>query len=478
MSIIRSNGTNFRLRVSMISRRPATGAAILSLVLSALAAHAASLGSGEAAMTKEDLQLLSSAAGRIKHNFVEPVDESALASGCATAATTAAGTAAAPKFRGAADFTAIPKFLMDLKVSAPAGIGYRQMVYACIDGMVKKLDRHSEFYGPDEYRSLQLGADFRSPAGIGLELKGGGSDPVMVVSAFENTPAWRAGIRGGERILRIDGAPVDGKSLREVVEALRGKTGVPVKLTLQRAGTSKPRDVAVTREIIRLSAARIAWLDSDILHLRIAQFRSGARNNMLREAEKFIADSARIPGALVLDLRDNQGGTLSDAIDVAGVFLADGATVGSTRGRGRESNFVFRANAKQQTTSYGPEVSESLLRALKQVPLAVLVNGRTASGAEMVAAALQSNGRAKLVGLPTLGFGSIQIIYPLGGNAALKLTHAQWYTPKDIRLDGDPLLPDIPIESVPDPDAGDRAAGPDKALQEAVRFLLASRAKP
>jgi carboxyl-terminal processing protease len=431
---------------------------------------------GEALPPKEDLQLLSSAAARIKNDYVRTVDEAALAAGCAATAATSAGVFPPPQPGSAANLSSIPRLLMDLKSSAGAGTTYRKLVFGCIEGMVGQLDAHSKFYGPEDWRELQLGSDFRLPAGIGLELRGGDKEPVTVVGAIEGTPSARAGIRAGDRLLRIDGAPVDGKSLKEVVQALRGKTGSEITLALRRAGAPKPLEIAMKREIIRPPAASLAWLERNILHIRMTQFRFDARSNLLRELEKFTAGGARVPDALVLDLRDNTGGVLFDAMDIAGLFLPDGAPIGSTRGRGRDATQEIKANVRLRTTgsSYRPELPEPLQRAFREAPMAVLVSGRTASGAEMVAAALQENGRARLIGLPTLGLGSIQTVYPLDGSTALKLTHAIWYTPKNRPLDGDPLLPDVPIEAAPEAASAD---GPDKGLQEAVRYLAARRAQ-
>jgi hypothetical protein len=338
------------------------------------------------AIPKEDLQLLASAAGRIKTDYVRDVSEVALTKGCAAAAAASAGVYPAPRPAGAADFTSIPDLLMEVKSSATAGTTHRKIVVACIEGMVGQLDRHSELNGPEEARELP---------------KGGGKDPA---------------------------------------------------------------------EVIHLPPGELAWLEPNILHIRITEFRHDARRDLLREMEKFIGGRERVPGALLLDLRGNAGGGLHDTMEVAGLFLEDGAPIGSVRGQPLAGGFEFKANARLRNP-YQPELPQTVVRALREAPMLVLVNGSTASGAEMVAAALQANGRARLIGLPTFGSGSVQKTHRLSDDTTLKLTFGIWYTPKDRPLEGDPLLPDLPIEAVaPELEAN----GPDRGLAEARRYLSGS----
>jgi hypothetical protein len=335
------------------------------------------------AIPQEDLQLLTSAAGHIKSDYVRQVSEAALTKSCAAAAAAAAGVNPAPRPASAADFASIPGLLMEVKSSATAGTAHRKIVLACIEGMVGQLDRHSALNGPEEAREL---------------LKGGGKDP---------------------------------------------------------------------EEATRLPAVELAWLEPNILHMRITEFGHDARRNLLREMEKFIGGSERVPGALLLDLRDNAGGGLHDTMEVAGLFLADGAPIGSVRGQPLREAFEFKANARLRS-QYRPELPETVVRAFRGAPMLVLVNGRTAGGGEMVAAALQANGRARLIGLPTFGSGSVQKTHRLSDDTTLKLTFGIWYTPKDRPLEDDPLLPDLPIEAVP---PGMEADGADRGLREAVRYL-------
>ena len=455
------------------SLAPRFGAAALALWLPAIAALAQS--AGDTAIPRRESALLSEATEHLRNDYVQPVDEAALASGCTDKAGTAAEAGKAAPVRSARDLSSVSTYLVELKGAADADVDYRKLVFACIEGMVGKLDKHSQFLPPEKFRELQIGPDPRNPAGIGIVLKGGGSEPVLVVGAIEDSPAWQAGIRRGEqRMLAIDSAPLDGKTLPEVVQLLRGKIGTPVTLTLETAGAR--RDLTLTRQLIRYPPARLAWLDTGVLHIRVSQFHSGARNGMLRLLEKFTDGWRRFPDALVFDLRDNQGGVLRDALELAGAFLADGTLVGYTRGRGRNSNAEYKVNSADPANRFLPPVSSAFARALREVPMVVLVNARTASGAEMVAAGLQANGRAALLGVPTLGFGSIQILLPMG-DTALKLTHAYWYTPKHAQIEGQPLVPDLRVEAAsapPDPEA----VASDEALAQALRYLAGKRGQP
>lgn len=217
-------------------------------------------------------------------------------------------------------------------------------------------------------------------------------------------------------------------------------------------------------ETMRLSKVRVWWGEGDVLQLRIARFTDGTRNELLRELARLADGATREPRGIVLDLRDNAGGTLLAAVDTSGVFLEDGLEVGATRGRGQKLIASYRANERDRVSYYGPAVPMQLTRALKRAPLAVLVNERTASGAEILAAALRGNGRAQLVGARTLGMGSVQTLFPLAGGAALKVTTAFWHAPKDVPLDGRPLDPDL-------------AAGDEATMHEALRWLSEAGAR-
>lgn len=430
---------------------------LLVLVLPACLLAAGARGETGEPIPKPDLQQLTEVVRVIKRDFARAIDDTVLASGCADAVAAASGSAE----RAARGLDAIPPLLKRAKAIARSDVPYRSLVHACIQGMVDMLDRHSRFMSETEFRSLYRGGF--GVASTGLELRKEQAS-VLVVEAFDGTPAAKAGIRAGDRVARIDGSELDALPLNDVVNRLRGAVGSQVVLAIERPGAARPLELIVRREVIRLTTVRVSWSEGDVLQLRIVRFVEGTRNELLRELVRLAEASTREPRGIVLDLRDNAGGTLLAAVDTSGLFLEDGAEVGAMRGRGQKLIESYRANDRDRVSYYGPAVPMRLARALKRAPLAVLVNERTASGAEILAAALRGNGRGQLVGARTLGMGSVQTLFPLAGGAALKVTTAYWHAPRDVQLDGRPLEPDHP-------------AGSEGAMREALRLLSEAGAK-
>lgn len=392
---------------------------------------------------KPELQLLSSVVRLVKRDFARATDDAVLASGCADALASAAGAGE----RAARSLEALPVLLARARAASAGRLDDRRLARICIEGMVAMLDSHSKFLDEDEYRALYRGSP--GVAAIGVELRKDGGT-LVVVDAFDGSPAARAGLRAGDRILRIDGADAGGLALGEASDRLRGAVGSTVALVYERPGASKPApkplDVAIKREIVRLQTVRAAWRADRVLELRVTRFVEQTRSDVQREAARVAGAAEGEPRGIVLDLRDNSGGLLASAVDVAGLFLPEGAPVGSMHGlRGRLLESYRASDRGQRGIAPAPALTERLAQSLRTAPLAVLVNTRTASGAEILAAALQANRRALLVGEPTLGMGSIQTLFPLGTipGTALKLTTAYWQGPKDAELDGNPLRPDV-----------------------------------
>lgn len=429
---------------------------LLALALLQAGAAGAQVSTGEP-IPKPELQLLSDVVRYIKRDFAGAIDDTVLASGCADSVAALSGSTE----RAARSLDAIPPLLMRAKTAAPVDPGYRRLVHGCIEGMVSMLDHHSKFMSESEFRAI-----YRSSGGsaaTGLEVRKEG-ETLSVIEALPGTPAAKAGLRAGDRIVRIDGSPVGGLAQNEAVNRLRGVPGSVVALSVERAGSPKRLEAALKREVIRPATARAQWGEADILQMRIVRFAEDTRTEMLKELAALPDAATREPRGVVLDLRDNSGGTLLAAVDLSGLFLEDGVEVGATRGRGFRLIQSFRANERERLTYYSPAVPMRLSQALKRVPVAVLVNQHTAAGAEILAAALKGNGRAQLVGARTLGMGSVQTLFPLAGGAALKVTTAYWHAPKDVQLDGRPLQPDVP-------------AAPDGAMREALRTVAEAARK-
>lgn len=420
-----------------------------------LAAAAGAQEPGEA-LPKPELQLLSEVVRLIKRDFARATDDAVLASGCAEELAAASGS----RERGARSLDALPGLLLRARAAAAGRFDYPKLASLCAKGMVAMLDKHSQFL--DEEAARELYRSTPGVAALGLDLRREGND-LAVVDVYDDSPAAKAGLRPGDVIARIDGAAPDGLSLREAVNRLRGAVGSTVVLQVRRAGTAQAFDIVARRDIVRQQTVRAAWVEDAVLELRLSRLNENTRAELERDIARLAGSPARDPRGIVLDLRGNTGGLLTAAVDVGGVFLEDGTVVGSTHGRAGRLIETYRANDRARRGGWAPPspLPASLALALKKLPLAVLVDRRTSSGGEILAAALQANGRAVIVGEPTPGMGSIQTLFPLGPpgrGAMLKLTSSYWHGPKDAELDGKPLEPDLR--------AGDAAA-----LAGALRWL-------
>jgi len=432
-----------------------------AVVLALAAAGAVAQDAGEP-IPKADLQLVSDAVRYIRRDYARETDDAALASACADALAAASGSSE----RAARSLEALPGLLMRARAATRGEITYRKLADRCIAGMVGTLDKHSEYLDEEEARLMYRGAP--GVAATGLELRKNGKD-LVAVDVYDDSPAAKAGMRVGDVILMIDGVAADSLSLRDAVLRLRGAAGSTVALQVMRPGTVKPMELVAKREVIRIQSVRVRWLEGDVLELQVNRLVDSTRAELQREIMKIAGSPPRAPRGILLDLRANSGGLLTVAVDLAGLFLEKGAPVGSTRGRRGRMIAPYTAGEHPSANRYWSYQSmllpEPLTTALRKAPLIVLVAGRTASGAEILAAALQVNGRARLAGERSFGRGSIQTLFPLGVGAGpmLKLTTAYWYGPKDVELDGAPLEPELPAS-----EEGARAAAL-AALGQAAR---------
>lgn len=298
------------------------------------------------------------------------------------------------------------------------------LLKAAIRGMLSELDPHSSFLAPDDFDDLQVSTQGEF-GGLGIEITMD-QDSVVVVTPYDETPASEAGLKAGDIILAIDNENVQGLLLDEVAKRLRGEQGSTVKLSILPLNAKTPRTLTLTRDIIKVQSVRHKTLRPGIGYLRISQFQT----HTARDAKAALATlQANAPlHGLLLDLRNNPGGVLSGAIQVADLFLDQGLIV-YTQGR------------QQERLEYNASSSALFATA----PLVILVNGGSASASEIVAGALQDHGRAILVGQRTFGKGSVQSILPLSGDSALKLTTARYYTPKGRSIQADGIHPDIVV---------------------------------
>jgi carboxyl-terminal processing protease len=313
-----------------------------------------------------------------------------------------------------------------------------QLLQAAIRGMVSSLDPYSAYLDGDEYDEVKISSSGQY-SGVGIEVSME-DDEVVVVSPLEGSPAAEAGIRPGDIIATIDGVPVNMTTLADTIGRMRGKEGTSVKIGIMREGNAEPLQFTLKRSRVELRSVKSELLEPGMGYVRISQFSEKTSDNL----DAALKDLRRRNGAplkgLVLDLRNNPGGVLEAAVSVSDAFLDAGVIV-TAKGRTPESKFEMDATPGD---------------ALNGAPIVVLINGGSASAAEIVAGALKDNHRAKLMGRTTFGKGSVQTVIPLSGDRAIKLTTSLYYTPSgisinhrgiapDIELERDPKLPDTPV---------------------------------
>ncbi len=302
-----------------------------------------------------------------------------------------------------------------------------ELIRDAIDGMLQGLDPHSDFLGPEEVADLRESTSGRF-GGLGIEVQME-DGLVRVVSPIDDTPAYRAGIQAGDLITELDGEPVQGLSLSQAVEIMRGEPGSEITLTVVRAGENNPIEVTIERAIIQVTSIRSEMLEPGYGLVRISSFQENTGSDLEDEINALREEADGELRGLVLDLRNNPGGLLNAAVDVADVFLSDELVV-YTESRLPDSANRYYARG----TAAEPDI-----------PLVVLVNSGSASASEIVAGALQDHGRAVLLGTQSFGKGSVQTIMPLDGSTALKLTTARYFTPSGRSIQASGVAPDIVV---------------------------------
>ncbi len=302
----------------------------------------------------------------------------------------------------------------------------RELVDNALNGMLTGLDPHSSYMDAKQYRDMQITTKGEF-GGLGLEVTSD-SGLVKVISPIDDTPAARAGIKAGDLILSLDGKSVEGLTLNDAVDRMRGPAGSTITLNIKREHIDKPLDVKMTREVIHIQVVKSA-LYGDVGYIRLSQFNEES-DPKLREALAKLKDQAHgnLRG-IVFDLRNNPGGLLDQAVDICEDFIPDGEIV-STRARHPDDS--------QRWDAKGTDLTEGL-------PLVVLINGGSASASEIVAGALQDHRRAVIVGTRSFGKGSVQTVIPMGNDGAIRLTTARYYTPSGRSIQGLGIAPDVTI---------------------------------
>ena len=305
----------------------------------------------------------------------------------------------------------------------------KDVIYGAIKGMLETLDPHSAFMPPNMYKEMQEETKGRFEGlGIEITMKEG---LLTVVSPIEDTPAFKAGIQAGDQILKIDGALTKTLTLMESVKRMRGPKGSKVTLTIMREGFPNPRDYTLIRDVIPIRSVRYEVLEKQYGYIRLSQFQEKTDSEFQKAARALEEETKGGLKGLILDLRNNPGGLLDQAVKVSDRFIESGVIV-SIEGRREEHKMKFNAHPQEDN--------------LKRYPLVVLVNGGSASGAEIVAGAIQDHGRGIILGTQTFGKGSVQTIFSLKDGSGLRLTTARYYTPSGRSIQAKGIVPDIIVK--------------------------------
>jgi len=307
---------------------------------------------------------------------------------------------------------------------------------SAIKGMLETLDPHSTYLDKKAYTDLNVSTKGEF-GGLGIEVtmdKG----VVKVVTPIDDTPADKAGVKAGDLIVKIDGKSVRGMTISDAVGLMRGKKGTPIDLTIIRSGESKPVQIKIIRDIIKVDSVRSKVLDKYYGYIRISVFQSSTTENLAKAIDKLEKETDGKMKGVVLDLRNNPGGVLQAAVSVSDMFLevselTENDKIVYTKGRIADSKFVGKSTTSDR---------------IKGLPIVVLVNSGSASASEIVAGALQDHGRAIIMGIKTFGKGSVQTVLPLKGGTAIKLTTARYYTPNGRTIQGEGITPDIIVEQI------------------------------
>jgi carboxyl-terminal processing protease len=342
----------------------------------------------------EELQQLAAVFGMVKSDYVEPVDE-------------------------------------------------KKLINDAISGMVSGLDPHSQFFDKKSFKEFREGTSGRF-VGVGIEI-GMEDGLVKVVSPIEGSPAFRAGLKSGDLITKIDDTVVKGLTMDQAVKKMRGEPNTKVILTVFRKAESRSFPVTIIREEIRVQSVRAKMVEPGYAWLRVSQFQDRTVDDFGKKLEELYKQDPALKG-LVLDLRNDPGGLLEGAVAISSAFLPTDVVVVSTNGQIADSKATFKASPEYYLRRGGSDPLKRLPEAVKKVPMVVLVNEGSASASEIVAGALQDHKRATIMGAQTFGKGSVQTVRQLGPDTALKITTARYYTPSGASIQAKGIVPDVMLD--------------------------------
>lgn len=324
----------------------------------------------------------------------------------------------------------------------------KKLISAAISGMLSGLDPHSAYLDADAFKDLQAGTQGEfGGLGIEVDMEDGF---VKVVSPIEDTPAYRAGLKTGDLIIKLDETPVKGMTLSDAVKRMRGKPDTQIVLTVVRKGENKPLTFMLTRAIIKVQSIKPKLAEPGYAYVRITQFQEHTGEDLAKALKTMHDENKGELKGMILDLRNNPGGLLNAAVGVSAAFLPKGELVVYTEGRIEDSKMRLTANPENYVRG-GPkdDYIKNVPTEMRSVPMVVLINGGSASASEIVAGALQDHKRAVIMGTQSFGKGSVQTILPLNSNAAIKLTTARYFTPSGRSIQAKGIVPDIVVEETP-----------------------------
>ena len=330
----------------------------------------------------------------------------------------------------------------------------KKLITGAINGMLTGLDPHSSYLDAEGFKDLQVGTQGEF-GGLGIEV-GMEDGFVRVVSPIEDTPAFIAGVKPGDLIVRLDDTPVKGMTLNDAVKRMRGKPGSKIKLTIARKGVDKPVVLTLTRAVIKIRSVKSKLMENGYGYVRVTQFQEHT-GELLAEALTALYKDNKAPlKGLILDLRNDPGGLLNGAVAVTAAFVKPDSLVVYTEGRSEDAKMRLTASRENYLRPMQLDYLKNLPEGVKRVPMVTLVNSGSASASEIVAGALQDHKRAVIMGTRTFGKGSVQTILPIGNGTAIKLTTARYYTPNGRSIQAKGIEPDILVEdpNMPSEDEG------------------------
>ncbi|HEX4984444.1 MAG TPA: S41 family peptidase [Burkholderiales bacterium] len=320
----------------------------------------------------------------------------------------------------------------------------KKLISEAINGMLSGLDPHSAYLDAEAYRDLQVGTQGEF-GGLGIEVNMDDGF-VKVVAPIEDTPAWRAGLKSGDLIIKLDDTSVKGLTLNDAVKRMRGKPDTPITLTYMRKGDAKPRVVTITRAIIQIQSVKAKLLEPGYAYFRVTQFQEHTGESLAKYVDKLFKENNGPMKGIILDLRNDPGGLLDGAVAISSAFLPSEDLVVYTEGRTEDAKMKLFARPEYYLRGSKDDYLKKLPKELKTLPMVVLVNSGSASASEIVAGALQDHKRAVIMGTQTFGKGSVQSIVSLGNGTAIKLTTARYFTPNGRSIQAKGITPDLIVE--------------------------------